>query len=89
VVVLGDPGGGKSTLCQYLCDELSKHLLLGSQTAIGAGLEYQLQKIPLRIVLRTFEKARKSEPQLDMFSFICREIRNSTTLPVEIIESTI
>ncbi len=90
VIVLGDPGGGKSTLCQYLCYELSKMLLLvEAPKTREAGKEYQLQKIPVRVVLRTFEKARKTEPQLDLFSFICREICNTTTLGSERIERTL
>jgi predicted NACHT family NTPase len=87
VVVLGDPGGGKSTLCQYLCYELSKILLLGEPAKrTERKKDDQLQKVPIRVVLRTFEKARKTEPQLDLFSFICRELKNTTTLTSERIE---
>src|SRR5258708_11007511 len=78
VVILGDPGGGKSTICQNLCFDLAK------QAAIALATDNkptaQLQKFPIRIVLRTFEKARTAEPQLSLFEFIIRDLRNYVSL---------
>jgi len=78
VVILGDPGGGKSTICQNLCFDLAK------QAAIALATDNkptaQLQKFPIRIVLRTFEKARTVEPQLSLFEFIIRDLKNYVSL---------
>ncbi|WP_201865301.1 NACHT domain-containing protein [Microvirga soli] len=76
VVVLGDPGGGKSTLCQSICYDLARQSVFSLQTDAARKTEPQLQKIPLRVILRTFERARTSEPQLSILEFILRDIQN-------------
>ena len=53
VVILGDPGGGKSTICQNLCFDLAKQA--ASALATVNKPTAQLQKFPIRVVLRTFE----------------------------------
>lgn len=78
VVILGDPGGGKSTICQNLCFDLAKQA--ASALATVNKPSAQLQKFPIRVVLRTFEKARTVEPQLNLFDFIIRELRNHVSL---------
>jgi hypothetical protein len=83
VVILGDPGGGKSTICQHLCFDLAKQ----AASALGTVNKptAQLQKFPIRVILRTFEKARTVEPQLNLFDFIIRELRNYVSLePAEL-----
>ena len=75
VVVLGDPGGGKSTLCQYLCHDLARQAAASLQTEF-TRLTAQLQKFPIRVILRVFEKARTLEPQLTIYDFILREMKN-------------
>lgn len=65
IVILGDPGGGKSTICQNLCFDLAKQA--ASAIASNAKPTAQLQKFPIRIVLRAFEKARTAETQLSLF----------------------
>jgi hypothetical protein len=74
VVILGDPGGGKSTICQNLCFDLAKQA--ASALATVNKPTAQLQKFPIRIVLRTFEKARTVDPQLSLFDFILRDLKN-------------
>lgn len=75
IVVLGDPGGGKSTLCQRLCYDMAKNAAL----AYNFGDEYSIspheQKVPFRIILRLFEKARIADPQLDILSYLCRDLK--------------
>jgi hypothetical protein len=78
VVILGDPGGGKSTICQNLCFDLAKQA--ASALASVNKPTAQLQKFPIRVVLRTFEKARTVEPQLSLFDFIIRELKNHVSL---------
>ncbi|MGQ7387934.1 hypothetical protein ACTGWU_10670, partial [Streptococcus suis] len=50
VVILGDPGGGKSTICQNLCFDLAKQAA-GALVAAHKP-SAQLQKFPIRVVLR-------------------------------------
>ena len=40
------------------------------------NVELGIQKLPIRVVLRSFEKARNVEPQLDLLSFIIRDFLN-------------
>lgn len=77
-VILGDPGGGKSTLCRALCYELArKSVAAATQSSkISAQTLVQDHKIPLFIELRKFEGARTQESQLDIFEYIRRELKN-------------
>ncbi|WP_316168322.1 MULTISPECIES: hypothetical protein [unclassified Bradyrhizobium] len=76
--MLGDPGGGKSTICQNLCFDLAKQA--ASAFASNNKPTAQLQKFPIRIVLRTYEKARTIEPQLSILEYIVRELRNHVAI---------
>jgi hypothetical protein len=40
------------------------------------ALTAQLQKFPLRIILRAYEKAKTIEPQLTIYNFIFRDLKN-------------
>ena len=75
-VILGDPGGGKSRLCQQYCFDLARQTALGVQYPPVPNVELGIQKLPIRVVLRSFEKARNVEPQLDLLSFIIRDFLN-------------
>jgi hypothetical protein len=75
VVILGDPGGGKSTLCQHLCYDLARQAAASLQ-ADSKQLTAQLQKFPLRIILRAYEKARTIDPQLSIYNFVLRDLTN-------------
>ena len=90
-VILGDPGGGKSTLCQYLCHHMAKHYGLELQypERRREGFEAQLLKVPLRVVLRSFESARVRNPQLGLFDFILNELRSATALPIIELEESL
>jgi predicted NACHT family NTPase len=87
VVILGDPGGGKSTICQNLCFDLAKQA--ASALATDNKPTAQLQKFPIRIVLRTFEKARTVEPQLSLFEFIIRDLNNYVSLEESELEDAV
>ena len=80
-VVLGDPGGGKSTLCQYLCYQLAKQYGFFEQypDTVGNYATLQSARIPIRVVLRNFEAARHKDPQLGIFEYIVRDIRSMMT----------
>ena len=87
VVVLGDPGGGKSTICQNLCFDLAKQATIALATENKPTA--QLQKFPIRIVLRSFEKARTVDTQLSLFEFIVRDLRNYVSLEVPELQDAI
>lgn len=76
VVVLGDPGGGKSTLCQKLCYDMAKDTSLVLQFRNEPRIGKEKQRLPIRVILRKFEQAREVEPQLDLLTFIVRDILN-------------
>lgn len=61
-VILGDPGGGKSTLCQMLCLDALDRCTRG----MGA--------LAARIEMRKFEAATELEPQLSLFTYLVREV---------------
>ena len=87
IVILGDPGGGKSTICQNLCFDLAKQA--ASAFATNNKPTAQLQKFPIRIVLRTFEKARTVEPQLSLLDFILRELKNHVSLELDELQDAV
>ncbi|WGM38169.1 NACHT domain-containing protein [Caulobacter sp. NIBR1757] len=75
IVVLGDPGGGKSTLCQRLCYDLAKNAFHALQYGDRPQIGQSEQKIPFRVILRQFEQARVKEPQLSLFDYLVRDTR--------------
>ncbi len=76
VVVLGDPGGGKSTFCQKLCYEMARKSALLLQYDSQHLNNEQYVKFPIRIVLRKFEQARSENSQLDLLTYIVRKFVN-------------
>jgi GTPase SAR1 family protein len=76
IVILGDPGGGKSTLCQRLCYDMAKASSLALQYQGKNHVAIEDQKIPFRIILRLFEQARVTEPQLDLLTYLIRDLRH-------------
>lgn len=75
-VVLGDPDGGKSTLCQFLCFRAAKDFAnsLTLDNAPIHGVQKIRNRLPLRVVLRSFENARNKDPQLGLYEYIVRDI---------------
>lgn len=79
VVILGDPGGGKSTICQKICYDMSRNASLVAQYGEKDRIPGSEQKLAVRVILRRFEQARVTEPQLDLLTYICRDILHYVT----------
>lgn len=65
MVLLGDPGGGKSTAIQALMHELS-----------GRILENETDAVPFRVVLRHFATAFRSDSKVGLFTFLLGSIND-------------
>jgi hypothetical protein len=76
IVVLGDPGGGKSTLCQKICYDMAKNTALAVQFKENSYIPIGLQRLPIRVILRKYEQARATTPQLDILTYIARDVVN-------------
>ena len=89
-VILGDPGGGKSTLCQKICFDLTRNFLASVQmTSLSDKVPSQSHKLAIRVILRKFEQARIIEPQLSLFDYIIRDCVNVSGLDHEIVKITV
>jgi predicted NACHT family NTPase len=67
----------------YICFEMAKQSSLALQTD-DPRISIAIQKIPLRVILRLYEKARIAEPQLSLFEYCARDIAQAITAPLEI-----
>ncbi|MBB4573131.1 NACHT domain-containing protein [Rhizobium lentis] len=74
-VILGDPGGGKSTLTQLVCFDLARQITLAAANPKYSGFDSRDMKLPLRIILRTFEKRQQQNPSYQIFDYLIDEIR--------------
>jgi len=74
-VILGDPGGGKSTLTQQLCYDLAHQTVLSISNPGYKGFDSRDMKIPLRVVLRTLDKRRQKDPSYQIFDYIVDDLR--------------
>ncbi|QFI65565.1 hypothetical protein [Sinorhizobium alkalisoli] len=74
-VVLGDPGGGKSTLTQLLCYDLAKRISVEAQNTKRPGFEPRDLLLPLKITLRSFDKKQKQDPSFTLIDHIVNELR--------------
>lgn len=79
-VVLGDPGGGKSTLCQNICYELASQCTLLLTDIDRNDVDSHGIKLPIRVILRSFEAAQKSNAQLDLLEYIVNDFKHSVSL---------
>ena len=70
-IIVGDPGGGKSTLTQLLCYDLAYAIALDSshpgRNDIGR------KKLPLRIILRSYDKRRQQNPAYGILEYLVDE----------------
>jgi hypothetical protein len=70
-VVLGDPGGGKSTLSKFIClERIEEGLNKGGSAAY-------------RVEVRSYAAALKRNPQLSIFDFIVSDLQQAMTWPDE------
>jgi predicted NACHT family NTPase len=75
-VILGDPGGGKSTLTQLMCYHNSNSILLEAAFPGRPEIDGAELRIPLRVILRSFEKRRNSSPGYSFFDYFIDEIKD-------------
>jgi len=75
VIVLGDPGGGKSTLSQFLCHELANAISKESLETNTSKLNSAILKLPCKIVLRAFERRQQVNPGYDFIDYLVDEFK--------------
>lgn len=73
-VVLGDPGGGKTTLTQFLCYAMAKKLNI-DVISNPSHVQDKEFKIPLKIAVRSFDRKQKSSPGYTVIDFLRDEFR--------------
>ena len=77
-VLLGDPGGGKSTLSKKLCNEFAKKFFQGQST------------LPLFVQLRTYIASAVDDPQLSLTRYILNHVASTMLDPDDMsIEATV
>tara|TARA_R110001599_G_scaffold224251_1_gene423422 strand:+ start:2047 stop:5013 length:2967 start_codon:yes stop_codon:yes gene_type:complete len=74
-VILGNPGGGKSTLLQSICFQTA----FESLNQYAESSDHSIIVLPIRVVLRDFERARLTNTQLTLFDYIINDLLNSVT----------
>jgi hypothetical protein len=70
-VILGDPGGGKSTLTQLLCHDLAYSI--GTDSSHPGRGDIGPIKLPLRVILRGYDKRRQQNPAYGIIDYIVDE----------------
>jgi hypothetical protein len=73
-VVLGDPGGGKSTLTQLICYEMARSLNLDVLNN-PKHIDDRDLRLPLRIVVRTLDRRQRSAAGYTVLDYLRDEIR--------------
>lgn len=68
---MGDPGGGKSTLTQLLCHDLAYSI--GVDSSHHGRRDIGPTKLPLRVVLRSYDKRRQQNPAYGIVDYIVDE----------------
>lgn len=73
-VVLGDPGGGKSTLTQLVCYEMARSLNLDVLNN-PRHIDDRDLRLPLRIVVRTLDRRQRSTAGYTVLDYLRDEIK--------------
>lgn len=82
-VILGDPGGGKSTLTQLICYDLAN--MVNLQIAHpGKNHIISELKLPMRIVIRSFDKRRRQTAGYDILDYLIDEFKSTLDGNIEI-----
>jgi predicted NACHT family NTPase len=90
-IILGDPGGGKSTLTQLLCFDLARTILLEDKNPDRPEYESRDLKLPLKVVLRSFEAKQKVRPSYNFLTYLCDDLKlaldNDYDLTMSVLQS--
>lgn len=73
-VIVGDPGGGKSTLTQLLCFEMAKRLTVDPLKSAKTPDERDL-RLPLRVVIRTLDNRQRGTAGYTILDYLRDELR--------------
>lgn len=74
-VILGDPGGGKTTLTQLLSHDFAKQIVLENTSQRHKSFDSRDLLLPLRVVLRTFERRQQHDASYNILDYLNDEIR--------------
>ncbi|MBC9033067.1 NACHT domain-containing protein [Sphingomonas sp. JC676] len=76
-VVLGDPGGGKSTLVQSLCFDMARAITLAASYDASKLFDKSQLRMPLKIAVRTFEKRWSQDCSYSLIDYLVDELKSS------------
>jgi hypothetical protein len=74
-LILGDPGGGKSTLTQLLCHGLAGQVALEAATPGHSVFDPRDLRLPLKVVLRSLERRQRTAASYSIFDYIVDELK--------------
>lgn len=74
-VILGDPGGGKSTLTQNLCFTYAHQMVLEHNNPAHAALDNRDLRLPLKIELRSLDRRQLTSPDYSLIDYLATEVR--------------
>lgn len=74
-LILGDPGGGKSTLTQLLCHGLANQVSLEASNPGHSSFDSRDLRLPLKIILRSLEKRQRTTASYSIFDYLIDEVK--------------
>lgn len=72
--VIGNPGGGKSTLCQFICHDFAKKFNLVSRNPSKTDLDIAVAKLPIKVLMRNFKKLHEKNGY-SFIDFIVKDVK--------------
>jgi len=75
IVVLGDPGSGKTTLSRFL-------VTLAAGAITMSGVDQSTEPLPLRIAFRDFVDRRRENPSLSLLEYLELQAKIELSLPL-------
>ena len=76
-VILGDPGGGKSTVTQLISYDFANQIILDNQTGGHREINSKDLKLPIRVILRSLERRQNSDESYSILDYIVDELHLS------------